>query len=301
MKTRVIFYVCLTAFLFGTMEVACKVAGNGLDSFQITALRFFVGGVVLVPMAFAEKRANKTVITTKDLGYMLLLGIMCVPISMLFFQLSVENCNASTASVLISVNPVFTMIFAHFMAGEKMDRVKVISFAVAIVGLFFMIRPWDVQEGNTVAGIVYMLIAAVTFALYTVMGNKATAKVGVFVQTSISFILGSLVLMLVILIMGRPVIAGVADNLALLAYVGIFVTGVGYLSYFLAIKYSDATTGSIAFFIKPVIAPVIAAVVLHEQILWNMVVGIAIILTSSLINMTHTKKLMKEKNQQASR
>ena len=27
-------FVVLTAFLFGTMEVACKVAGNQLDPFQ---------------------------------------------------------------------------------------------------------------------------------------------------------------------------------------------------------------------------------------------------------------------------
>ena len=32
--------ILLTAFLFGTMEVALKIAGNGLDSFQLTFLRF---------------------------------------------------------------------------------------------------------------------------------------------------------------------------------------------------------------------------------------------------------------------
>ena len=32
-------FVVLTAFLFGTMEVACKVAGNQLDPFQLTFIR----------------------------------------------------------------------------------------------------------------------------------------------------------------------------------------------------------------------------------------------------------------------
>ena len=39
-------FVVLTAFLFGTMEVACKVAGNQLDPFQLTFIRFAIGGLI---------------------------------------------------------------------------------------------------------------------------------------------------------------------------------------------------------------------------------------------------------------
>ena len=80
-------------------------------------------------------------------------------------------------------------------------------------------------------------------------------KLGIMAQTSISFILGSIVLLIMMLIMGKPVIAGVADNLPLVAYISLFVTGLGYFSYFMAIKCSDAATGSLAFFLKPAIAP----------------------------------------------
>ena len=33
---KVYFFVVLTAFLFGTMEVALKLAGSEMDSFQLT-------------------------------------------------------------------------------------------------------------------------------------------------------------------------------------------------------------------------------------------------------------------------
>ena len=33
---KVVIYVCLTAFFFGTMEVALKVAGGSLDPIQMT-------------------------------------------------------------------------------------------------------------------------------------------------------------------------------------------------------------------------------------------------------------------------
>ena len=44
------------------------------------------------------------------------------------------------------------MIFAHFFANEKMNKNKMIVLAVGLVGLIFMIKPWNIQEGNTVIG-----------------------------------------------------------------------------------------------------------------------------------------------------
>lgn len=283
-------FVILTAILFGTMEVACKAAGNGLDPFQLTFLRFAIGGLILLPFAIVELRKNQIKLNAKDFLILAGVGALGIPLSMVFFQIGVINSNAATASVLICINPMFTMVFAHFFANEKLNRNKFIVLAIGLVGLIFMIKPWNVQEGNTVFGIVCMLLAAIFFGAYTVAGKVSVQKMGIMAQTSISFILGSLILLIIILITGKPVIAGVGDNLLLVLYVGIFVTGLGYYCYFMAIKASDASTGSLAFFIKPAIAPVMAVIFLKETILWNTYVGIALILVSSYMNIRYQRK-----------
>ena len=284
------FFVVLTAFLFGTMEVACKAAGSQLNPFQLTFLRFAIGGLLLIPFAVAELKRNKIRLTWKDILILAGVGALGIPLSMVFFQLGVMNANAATASVLISINPLFTMIFAHFFTDEKLRKHKVIVLAIAFIGLIFMIKPWNIQEGNTVIGIVYMLLAAILFGAYTIAGKVSVQKMGIMAQTSISFILGSLILFIIILITGKPVIAGVADNIVLVLYVGIFVTGLGYFSYFMAIKLADASTGSLAFFLKPAIAPVMAVIFLQETILWNTYVGIAFILLASYMNIKYQRK-----------
>ena len=58
----------------------------------------------------------------------------------------------------------------------------------------------------------------------------------------------------------------------------------------MAIKASDASTGSLAFFIKPAIAPVMAVIFLKETILWNMYAGIACILIASYMNIRFQRK-----------
>ena len=284
------FFVVLTAFLFGTMEVACKVAGNDLDPFQLTFIRFAIGGLMLLPFAVAELKKNHIRLSIRDIMVLAGVGTLGIPLSMVFFQVGVINSNASTASVLISINPMFTMVFAHMFTEEKLKKHSVAVLAVALLGLVFMIRPWSLQEGNTVLGIVSMLLASLFFGMYTVAGKVSVQKMGIMAQTSISFILGSLILLIMILIMGRPVTAGVADNLPLVLYVGIFVTGLGYFSYFMAIKLSDAATGSFAFFLKPAIAPLMAVIFLTETILWNTYVGIGLILAASYMNIRYQRK-----------
>ncbi len=281
---KVYFFVVLTAFLFGTMEVALKLAGGEMDSFQLTFLRFMIGGLLLLPFAVFEMRKNQVKLVLKDFLYLVYVGVVGIPISMLLFQLGVMHSNASTASVLISINPLFTMIFAHLMTEEKLKKNNVIVLLIGLLGIIFMIKPWDMQAGNTVMGIILMLLAALFFGLYTVAGKISVQKMGIMAQTSISFISGSLVLLVIMLFLHKPIVAGVADHWILVAYISIFVTGLGYFCYFTAIKLSDATTGSIAFFLKPAIAPVMAVIFLGETILWNTYIGIGLILAASWLN-----------------
>ena len=242
-------YVIITALLFGTMEVSCKIAADDLDPYQLTFLRFLIGGLVLLPFAAGQMKKREVRLEGRDFLVLAAVGFVGVTISMSLFQLSIMLCNASTVSVLICVNPFFTMVFAHFLTEEKLNLRKVIILAVALTGIFFMLRHWDVQEGNTWAGMLLMIISAMFFGLYTVMGKVSQQKMGPISQTSISFLLGAGLLLIAMLIMGRPVVEGISVNIPIILYTGVMVTGLGYYCYFKAIELADAATGSFAFFL----------------------------------------------------
>lgn len=300
-RGRVLFYIFMAALMFSSMEATCKMAAAGLNAYQLTAVRFFIGGLVLLPFALWERRGKRAAaregrnpaaagrISVRDHLWMLLLGVFCIPVSMLLFQLGVEFSNASTAAVLFCVNSLFTAVLAHFFAGEMMTRRKAFAFAVSLVGITMMIRPWALQEGNSVKGFACTLLGALAFSTYTILGKKSIPRLGNTFQTSLSFLYGAGILLLLMRMMHRPVLAGLSGHPVLLAYIGIAVTGIGYLSYFKAIEHSDATTGSITFLLKPVMAPLIAMILLGETILWNSWIGILLILVASLINLLENR------------
>ena len=283
-RNKAFAFVILAGLIFGTMEVALKIGGTSMDPFQLTFLRFGIGGLVLLPFGISGIRKRNLKLGARDYLTLAAVGTIGVVISMVLFQLGVMYSNAATAAVLFCVNPFFTMIFAHFFLNERLNRTKAVVLIIALIGILMILRPWDIQEGNTMQGMTLTLLAALFFGVYTVAAKSSVQKMGTMAQTSISFLMGAFVLMIVTLALGRPVFAGVADNIPILLYTGLLVTGFGYYCYFKAIELSDATTGSFAFFIKPAFAPVIAALVLKEHILWNTIAGIILILAASFLN-----------------
>ncbi|MCL2492635.1 MAG: DMT family transporter [Clostridiales bacterium] len=285
-------YIILSALFFGTMEVALKLVGSNLDAFQITFLRFLIGGAFLFPFAIYESRQRPAgVMTWKLWLYMALLGVINVPIAMILFQYGVQESNAATAAVIFCINPVFTMLLSHvFTTDDRMNRRKALALAVGAAGLVFMIRPWDMQPGNTLHGVLMSISGAAVFGLFSVLGAKSLPRVGAFTQTSSTFLIGAAALAAVMPILSHPMFAGAGGEIPLILYVSLVVTGGGYLFYFLAVRASNASTAAIVFFLKPIIAPIFAVILLAEAITWNMYAGIGLILVASYILLFHKKK-----------
>lgn len=278
-------WVLLTALAFGTMEIALKIGGSAFTALQLTFLRFLIGGLFLLPFAIHDLKKRQYHLTKRDVGFITVLGFVNIVVSMTLFQLSVMHTNANLAAVLISFNPMFTMIFAHFVANERFTRKKGIVLAICIFGLILVANPLNLAEGNEPMGILMGLGASIAFGLYTALSKRCVGRLGGMTVNSLSFLTGAIMELIVLLAMGQPVIAGITtQTLPVLIYVSFVVTGFGYFCFMRAIERTGASTASYAFFIKPLIAIGLAALILSEAITWNIIVGSLIILGGCIFN-----------------
>ncbi|MGE4549708.1 MAG: DMT family transporter [Intestinibacillus sp.] len=281
-------YVVMTAFLFGTMEVSLKVAGSGFDALQLTFLRFAIGGLVLLPFAVADLRKRQVRLSAGDWGYLLTLGVICIPFSMALFQIGIMRIHANLAAIIISANPVFTMLFAHVLTEDKFTSKKAVVLLLSVAGLVIVADPRTLLSGSgDAAGLLAAMAGSVSFGLYTAYGKRRVSRIGGMAQNSFSFLLGSAVLLAFLLASGRPVVQGVTPaTLPLLLYLGLFVTGLGYFCFLRAIAVSGPSTASLAFFLKPIIAVALAAVLLQEPVTVNVIMGVALLLLGSAFNLS---------------
>lgn len=255
-----ILYAIITAVLFVTLEPVSKLIAGEVNPYAITFGRFIIGSLILLPPAVVKIKKEKIHIGLKDFGVMTALGILFICISMTTLQIGVQKAESpSLIAIVFSSNSIFTILFAMLILKEKLTRNKVIALILGVVGVLACA---DFSSGTSLESVLYGVFAALSFSLYTVLTQKFTKKFGGIVQTAIVFLMGSLVLLVALLVMGVDVLPSISvENISILCYLGLLVTGVGYACYFKAIEKGGAIMASLAFFIKPILTPFVTLLI----------------------------------------
>lgn len=285
MKLKYHLFCLITICLFSTLELAGKKLGTDISPFTITAWRFLIGGIVILPFAIRQVRINKIVIQRNNIIFMGLLGILNVCISMLILQVAIFYGKASLVAILVSINPLFVSIFAMLILKEKLALGQLIGLIAGALGLIAIVLGerglYGGEHRNLMLGIILALIAAMTFGLYTVLTKKTVISCGNLLTNSISFIIGALTLFLITAILGKPLLIGLEPkNLLITAYLGLFITGIAYLLYFEGMKGLTAAKASQYFFLKPVLASIMAYFFLQETLSPLQIFGMTLVIIS---------------------
>ncbi len=255
-----ILYALITAVLFVTLEPVSKLIANDVNPYAITFWRFLIGAIILLPPAIIKIRKEKIQIKAADWIRMILLGILFICISMVVLQVAVKQAEApSLIAIIFSANSVFTILLAFLINKEKLTLNKTIALVLGVIGVVLCA---DFKSGANLSSVLLAVLAALTFSLYTVISQKYTKRIGGIIQSSIVFLTGSVILLVALLIMGIDLSVSLEFNtISILCYLGVFVTGFGYVAYFKAIEKGGAIMASFAFFIKPILTPFVTWIV----------------------------------------
>ena len=247
-------YALITAVVFTTLEPVSKLIAEAVNPYSITLWRFLIGSLMLLPFAIRKIKKDNIQIGIKDIGILTLLGTLCICFSMVMLQLAVKKADApSLIAIIFSANSVSTIIFAILILKEKMTKQKLIAIILCTIGVLICA---DFSSGSNLSSVLMAVVAALSFSLYSVLSKKFMKKISGIIQTSISFLMGSIVLLVILLVLGVDIMPSVTtQNISVLIYLGVVVTGIGYWAYFKAMEKGGAMTASFAFFIKPILTP----------------------------------------------
>ena len=292
-----ILFAALTALLFVTLEPVSKLIAEDVTPFAITLWRFIIGSVMMIPFAVMKIKKEKIKIDLKDIALIGILGVFIICFSMIALQVGVKKADSpSLIAIIFSSNSIFTIIFSLFILKDKLTTNKTIALVLGVLGVLFCA---DFSSGTNLESVAYAVFAALSFSLYTVLSKKFMKKFGGIIQTSFGFLLGSIVLLVFLLVMGGvtgdpayTIMPSVINtNVVLnLVYLGIFVTGLGYLFYFKAMEKGGALMASLAFFIKPVLTPFVTFFVNGITPDWKVFAAVICIVAASYFATYYKKK-----------
>ena len=274
-------YFIITVLIFGSMEVLSKPFMGSIHPFALTLYRFAIGFVFLLVFNLIYKRGSFKGISKKDYLLMAFLGFLNTFFSMSMLQMAVHRTTAATTALIFSSNPIFVLLFAFVLGKEKFDIRKLLFFVLGISGLFLLF-----QKGLDLhIGALYATIAAVSFAVYTMLNKGLVSRVHPITVNVISFFFGLIWLSMYIFFKGIPLdvqpIIGSIGGIARMLYLGLFVSGIGYITFFLTLRLYSASAASLIFLIKPIVATALSFLLLQESLDWTFFLGLVLILGGS--------------------
>jgi drug/metabolite transporter (DMT)-like permease len=278
--------ILATIVLFSTVEVISKRVG-GIDPNLLAFLRFFPSGVLLLLIGWDNIRS----LTRGDAFFFVVLGTLGIGATFIAYHggLALEHLPASTGAVIFSVNPVFTALAAAVILRERLSGARVLGVLLGIAGVYVVGFGWSVPAFETARGPLMMFGAQISFGIYIAAGKKYVRRYGPFFVTGTTFVVGSFCFLPLVAewpsgvcLAARSGDPSVIDGpmLGWLLYLALGTTGLGYLLYFYGLNHVPTAAGTSIFYLKPVLASILAVAVLNETLPLHFYVGLGIILGS---------------------
>lgn len=293
MKKEYIGYLHLlnTLILFSTYEAVSKTLVGRINPFQINFIRFLIGGIILFVFLLLKENLS---ISKKDLIWVTVLGVINVVFSMCLLQLSlyVGGARASVSAIIFSSNPIFVSIFATYADKEKITPYRLAGLLLGLAGIIVIFFD-KLDFSSNILNPLLALISAAFFGLYTVLGRKVAVRIGSLKMNSYSFLIGSAALLPILIFSKISPVDFDYSCIIQVAYISVLVTGLAYLTYFYGLSITGASKGSLIFFIKPILASVIAILFLKEPFSLNLLMGTVLIILGVLIVLYWTTFIQK--------
>ncbi|RHX88027.1 DMT family transporter [Leptospira stimsonii] len=229
-------YLCLVLFAFitGTTFQVAKEALFHFSPAQTGALRFVLASILLFLFVFLGDRKLLKV-NRENLKSLIFLGIVGVFGFNFFFFLGMRKASPVNAAIIVALSPAITIFLSYLLLKTKITILQYVGTAVSFIGVLVVISDGNLNSVRTVLegeGILFIFLAAICWALYSVGMKKYLKGVSTVQITTFTSFFGTICLLLLIIFSGdyhidwskTPTSAWFA-----ILYMAAFTTFFGYL------------------------------------------------------------------------
>jgi len=277
-------YGLSAAAIWGGMYVVSDVVLPVIPPFTLLTLRLLFGGFVL---SFLLLISGKPVtLTRRKLLQLLGVGFLGFGISVGAQFVGTDLSTAMNGSLITSASPAFIVLFAAVVLKERLTPRRLIAIGLATLGVLFIIDLSQADFGSqTFMGDLALLIAAITWGLYSVLVRAVSKDTDTLVVTVFAFYGGSILTIPAMLVESntRPTGEITLPILLGVLYLGVVSTAGAMWLWNRAFALVDASVASLFFFAQPLVGAILSSVVLGQPFTPGLLVGSVLIAAGVLL------------------
>jgi drug/metabolite transporter (DMT)-like permease len=265
--------VLLTAnAVYGTAYVVMRPAVDAFGPVTLAFLRLAIGFAIVAPLGLGRRAAGPAALSGADRRGLFWMGFIGFTLAMALAHWGLAWSTATNAALLVATEPIALVALAPIVLGERLTVREGWGTALALLGATVIVV--NGVPGLTVAiaphwrGDLLLLLSGVCFAAYSLLGRPLLARHPSIRVTAWSFLWG--------LVTTAPLAAvewqvvgrspWTAVSVAAVLYLGVVMTGLGYLVWNWALERVSAARAAIYLNVQPLVGALLGVVWLGEPL-----------------------------------
>lgn len=287
--------------VWGASFIVTKMALREISPASVVWLRFAIGVGVLG--AAVVLRRQYALPSRGDLAYFTLLGFIGITFHQWLQSTGLVTAQASTTAWIVSTIPVFMAILGWLFLRERLSWGQIWGIALATMGVLLVVSQGDLGSilagGFGAPGDFLILLSAPNWAVFSILSRRGLQRFPAAWMMFYVMLTGWLLTTVQWLAQ-----VGMGENRALtggilsawgeaavqeisrlswqgwlaIGILGLFASGLAYIAWYDALKVISAARVGVLLYIEPLVAVVVAGMVLDEPIRLVALLGGAIIL-----------------------
>jgi len=254
------------AAIWGGMYVASKAVLDVVPPFTLLTSRLLLGILTLAPFLW---RAGGIRFTRRQWMQVLGVGFVGYGVSLGFQFVGTKLSTAANGALVTSSTPAFVLLWAAWILGERITRRRLLALGLATLGVVIVLDPRNARlSPDLFWGNLALVMAALTWALYSVLIRRVTRGLTVLPVSVVTF-LGGLPLTIPAagLELGTIGLGPLSWGAVLsILYVGVMSTALAMYLWNTAFARLEAGVASLTFFAQPVVGAALGALLLGETL-----------------------------------
>ncbi|MHB1376032.1 MAG: DMT family transporter [Candidatus Humimicrobiaceae bacterium] len=285
------FLMLIVSFFWAIGHPLGRIILQKVHPLQLGAMTLGAGFIGLLIFLIASGRAKKIFeLSRSDTLISLGLGVFGFFLYQILTFSALARIPASMNAILVSNNVVFIVLLAALFLKEHVRPLSVIGIILAICGVVLVTFNKGFSIGDGAGGIyllgcVFSLLAALSAALYSVIGKKVIKSNDPLIVAALAIFSGAVLLTILTAVtvgFSEVFLAG-WPTILLMVFLGLTMISIAYPLWFICLKRFPASQISIYIYLTPVFAVILSLIILHERFSWLFWVGGALILGGIII------------------
>lgn len=274
--------------VWGSTFAVTKIIVNKVPPMTLAFYRCSIGALTLLSIFSLRKgRSAGKYLIGVPWGVFILLGFTGVTVFYIFFNISVQMTSASVGALLQGFIPVSIAALAAIFLKEKLSLKQVIGIIVSVTGVILIGFLSQDESGNTnsIKGNVLMIIAVISWGVYTIISKKVADQDPLLV-TSLSTFAGSILLLPAAIYenwgTGWPQVS--STDWLIILFLGAMASGICYFLYNRSLQLLSAAQVGNFINLDPLVGFIIALIFLHESVNMLQILGALLVVAGIILS-----------------